>query len=56
MPTSPPSTRALRREFTTSQSASVKVAGNPWKGLSLYQVDILLQATWDNVVSQYDNL
>ena len=56
MPASPPSTRALRREFTTSQSASVMVAGHPWKGLSLCQVDILRQASWDNVVSQYDNL
>lgn len=56
MPISPPSTRALRREFTTSQSVSVMVTGNPWKGLSLYQVDILLQATSDNVVSQYGNL
>lgn len=48
---SPPNTPASRREFIMSQSASMMGVSHPWRGLSLYQVGILLQATWDSVCS-----
>lgn len=51
MPDSPPSTPASRREFTTSQSASMMGVSHPWRGPSLYQVGILPQSPWDGVCS-----
>lgn len=52
MPDSPPNTPASRREFITSQSASTMEVGHPWRGLSLYQVGLLLQTTWGSVCFQ----